>query len=411
MTYGAMMRIETKIAHALGKVSTTDWIRVPVIIFVITRLVVFVSGYISLHAFPLSRHRGIWRRLTDNLFLDGWVRWDSGYYLEIFEKGYSYRPGEQCSAAFFPLYPLVAKVFTPFTDRAEIALLLTSLIAFLAALILLYKLVKLEFNSPAIAERATFYFAIFPTAFFFNAAYSESLFAFLAIGTFYFARKRRWLLAGVFGMLGSATRVPGILLFGVLWLEWLRSHGWTPGKVFTANAWQSAFSGFKCDWTSLLFIHMAPLGLVAFMLYLNGEFNDPLTFVRAQSAWSREFVGPLQILSQALVEFFSQPFVDGIRINWILGVDLFSFFFVFITGIFIWRKLGASYGLFNILNVSIPVSTSIYSMSRMAVVCFPAFMCLAVVGEKKAWDRLIVFSSSTLLAILSARFVNWIWVA
>ncbi|MGI8777095.1 MAG: mannosyltransferase family protein [Acidimicrobiales bacterium] len=39
-------------------------------------------------------------------WFEAWVHWDSEWYLQIANHGYSYKPGRQSSVAFFPLYPL-----------------------------------------------------------------------------------------------------------------------------------------------------------------------------------------------------------------------------------------------------------------------------------------------------------------
>jgi Gpi18-like mannosyltransferase len=60
-------------------------------------------------------------------------------------------------------------------------------VAGLVMLMVLYQLVREDFGSE-IAERAVLYLAIFPTAFFFAAAYNESLFLCLALLSFYYMR-------------------------------------------------------------------------------------------------------------------------------------------------------------------------------------------------------------------------------
>src|SRR5450759_2545636 len=42
-------------------------------------------------------------------WLDGWVRYDSGWYHLIATSGYSYTPGKQSPVAFFPAYPLAMR--------------------------------------------------------------------------------------------------------------------------------------------------------------------------------------------------------------------------------------------------------------------------------------------------------------
>ena len=53
---------------------------------------------------------------------------------------------------------------------------------------------------------------IFPFAFFYGVAYSESTFLLFAVLAFYFFRTRRWLAGGVCGAVATATRVPGIMM-------------------------------------------------------------------------------------------------------------------------------------------------------------------------------------------------------
>src|SRR5665213_2675995 len=79
----------------------------------------------------------------------------------------------------------------------------------------LYKLIEHEYNRH-VAQRATFYVSIFPTA-----VYSESLFLFLTVASFYYVRERRWVLAGAFGFLAALTRSEGVLLAAPLFIEWV----------------------------------------------------------------------------------------------------------------------------------------------------------------------------------------------
>jgi len=86
-------------------------------------------------------------------------------------------------------------------------------------MVFLYKLVRLDL-SKSIAKRTIIYLLIFPTAFYFTMVYTESLFLMFILGSFYFARTRRFWLAGILGALGAMTRLPGIFLFPALGVEW-----------------------------------------------------------------------------------------------------------------------------------------------------------------------------------------------
>ena len=71
-------------------------------------------------------------------------------------------------------------------------------------------------------RRASLYLLFFPTAVFLVAPYSESLFLAGAIPAFYYARRKRWIMAGMFAAVAMGARAAGIfLLFGLL-VEFVR---------------------------------------------------------------------------------------------------------------------------------------------------------------------------------------------
>jgi hypothetical protein len=57
--------------------------------------------------------------------------------------------------------------------------------------------------------------------------------------------------------------------------------------------------------------------------------------------------------------------------------------------------------------VLMPLSTgTVMSMMRLELVCFPGFFALARLGENRSVDRLIVFGSGLLLALMKVGFSN-----
>ena len=124
------------------------------------------------------------------------------------------------SVAFFPVYPAVTKGFNTVTGvEPGLAAMIVSNLAFLGALVYLQKLCLREYGE-RVAGRAVFYMAIFPTAFFSFAPYSEPLFIMLTIASLYYMRSERWWMAGAFG--GFAGRWSrGLLRLGELAVELL----------------------------------------------------------------------------------------------------------------------------------------------------------------------------------------------
>ncbi len=86
-------------------------------------------------------------------------------------------------------------------------------------MITLIKLLQIDYEDKKVANILLFLLA-FPTAFFFIATYSESLFLFLTTLSLYYARKNRWFLSAITTMLLAVIRLPGILLVFVLIYEY-----------------------------------------------------------------------------------------------------------------------------------------------------------------------------------------------
>lgn len=404
--------LRDRVMHVIGAINQPKyhWITRPLLAFLITRFIVFLSAYLAEIAFPGMAGDGLYHVNPNNIFLDVWARWDSAFYLRIVTDGYFFQPGMQSSVAFFPMYPLLMSFLTPIVGSPLAAGVLVSNLCFFGALVFLYRLTEFEFKDAGAAGRAVFYIAAFPTSFFFTAVYTESAFLMLVIATMYFARRQLWAWAALFGMLTSAARIVGVVMFGVVGLEWLRSHGWTLATIYKPSAWRNLLTGLRRDWANLLILFMIPLGIVSYMIFLKVQFNDPVAFSTTQSAWGREMLGPLAIVWRDLTGFLRGNFLTG-EIWYHVMIDLAAFFGVLLIGIALWRRLGASYGLYCMISILIPASSGTGSLSRYALVIFPMFMMLGLWGRYHWLDRLLLISFSVLLGVLTSVFVNWIFVA
>ncbi|MCJ7621462.1 MAG: hypothetical protein MUP64_14720, partial [Anaerolineae bacterium] len=104
------------------------------------------------------------------LLLGAWQRFDTLWYLRIAAQGYAPHDG---STVYFPLYPMLIRLLgTLFAGNYLLAALVISNLAFVGVLFCLYRLTERQFGGMG-ARRSTLYLAIFPTAFFFLAAYTE----------------------------------------------------------------------------------------------------------------------------------------------------------------------------------------------------------------------------------------------
>jgi len=138
--------------------------------------------------------------------LGPWQRWDALWYTKIAHFGYDPDDG---STNLFPLYPLMMRGVGQFLgDRFLLAGIIVSNLAFIGGLIYFYRLGEYEIGEAA-ARRAVTYLAFFPTAFFLLAPYTESLLLLCIIAAFYYARRRSWRQAGLFGLGGWSHKDAG----------------------------------------------------------------------------------------------------------------------------------------------------------------------------------------------------------
>ena len=200
-------------------------IRIPFFIFLISRIVIILAGAYSLPVFLGFKYEAY-----QNIFISMFSKWDAGAYMDIATKGYSYNPLAQSNVVWFPLYPYLGKILNIFIQNINISLLLLSNTCFLLALITLFNITKNRFGEDT-ALRTCLYISIFPTAFFYSCAYTESLFLLTLVAAFYFAEKNNWLLVGVIGLLSSMTRMVGIGLFFAMGLYYLELNQWDIRKT------------------------------------------------------------------------------------------------------------------------------------------------------------------------------------
>jgi hypothetical protein len=347
------------------------------------------------------------------------ARWDSVWYLAIGDGGY----GDGSRAAFFPLYPLLLKVTGAGLGSALVGGVLVSTASLGAALVFLHRLVGLD-HDRAVARNAVLVTALFPMAFFFSAVYSESLFLLLSVGAVYAARLDRWAWAGALGALAATTRSAGVLVVVPLAIIYLGAGG-AGGGVRSRWRW-------RLD-RDALWLALVPLGLVAYCVFLALDGQDALAPFHAQEQWFRAFAGPFvgawdgivaavqgsrQLLSGAREPVYftaagGDPFVVA-RHNIELAVWL-VLAVPAVVGVL--RRLPVAYGAYVVAALALPLSYPVgpqplMSFPRFIAVLFPLAIWLAVWMTGRVWrERLVLAAFATGLAVYTALFATWHWVA
>ncbi|KAF0095079.1 MAG: hypothetical protein E1N59_1507 [Puniceicoccaceae bacterium 5H] len=162
----------------------------------------------------------------DGTFWHSMAHWDSLWYFSIVEDGYSLPEEGMANVAFFPTYPLFVDLLRrTLSLNVYLAAYIASWLATVAALWTLHRWAWMESNKLQAADRTLLYFISYPTAFFLLAPYTEGMFIALSVGSVISARRKIWLVAGILATAAAATRVTGIILWGVIGLMWLEQHG------------------------------------------------------------------------------------------------------------------------------------------------------------------------------------------
>jgi len=309
-------------------------------------------------------------------------RWDSFWYLDIAQNGYIFKgSGQLSNIVFFPLYPILMRIVSFFLDGNFIlAGWILSMIFLFLALLYFSKIVK-EFHKEINPQLPLLFLLIFPTAFFLNTIYAESLFLFLSLASFYYALKKNFVLAGIFGLFSALARITGILLFIPLMWEYFQDL--KPRHFLNKNFFS---------------IFLVPFGTFIFFIFHYFKFGDLFLFLKIESAWGRTFS-----FNASHFSLFSHPAIVN------LFIDILFVIFAIVTTYFVFKKLRVSYGLYMLATLFVALSTGTFmSIGRYILVLFPIYILMA--SLKNQYQQLVfAFPSVLLLAMNIILFVNNYW--
>ena len=347
--------------------------------------------------------------------LNPWANWDGVWYIKIAKSGYADADG---STAFFPLYPLLLRyVGVLFGGNLVATGIAISLACYGGAVWLLDKLVRAEFGASA-AARAIVYLSIGPLAFFFQAVYTESLFLFLSLACFWYAREGRWRLAGLTGLLATLTRSTGVLLLVPMLVFYYEQRGWS----------------LKRTDNQVINLLMIPEGLLVWMTYLSLAFAKPLLFAGAQAQWQRDMAAPNYSVARGALaaaqgarQVLSGQFLD---LYWevprpssaysIATANLINLAFLIIAGLLLYygaRRLPAAYTLYALAALAYPLFfpskyVPLMSYPRFTLTVFPLYIALALFTlDKPRVHKVVVVVGLVALTVLTAKFAVFSWVA
>jgi hypothetical protein len=389
------------------------------LVYATSRLFYLVAGALLARVVPVGDFQRITRDApfgTMNL----WSHWDGEHYVALAASGYL-QPPDNISPAFFPLYPLLIRSFAelfggPISQPSlSVWGVLISLLALPFALYFVYRIAEEGWGTRA-AQGTVLALAFFPTSFFLNAVYTESLFLALSAGALWAARVRKdLLLACALAAFATATRNVGVFLIVPLAYEWLRGEA---GREYGLGR------GAAC-------LTLASSGLLWYAAYLWQRFGNPLLFYTEQQRWGREATNPLTALRGTLVkagEGVGRLFDGGLWEDPSLGR--------------LADHVGAANNAYNLLFLGLalalllvglrvlPLSLSAYAfllilppaffgtpqgplmgLPRYVLVAFPLFIVFGVLlKNRRLLGGWLILSGGASL-VLCALFVSWRYVA
>ena len=388
-------------------------------VYAASRLLYLVCGPILARVVPTSAFQRVTLDVPSGS-MNIWSHWDGEHYVTLALGGYL-TPPHDVSPAFFPMYPLLVRSFAELfggpvsLETLSVWAPLLSLLFLPFALYFLFQ-IALEGWGERVARGTVLCLALFPTTFFLNAAYTESLFLALSAGSLWAMRVRKdLLLACVLAGFASATRNVGVFLLVPLFLEWIKGGGLEAGR----ERWRGAY------------LALVPVGLFAYMGYLWLRFGDPFLFYSAQRDWGRQATGPLATVGRAWASavegvgrlldsgLWADP-TPGNLANHLAGaVNFFNLaFFVFAVVVLIAgsRDLPPSLTLYGLLLIA-PATlfgtpqSPLMGTPRYVLVAFPIFIVLGLLLRNKLLFGGWLVLSALASLLLCALFVSWRFIA
>lgn len=395
-------------------------------------------------------------------FLEGWFRFDGGWYKLIVDSGYQFTDVHtQSSVAFFPAYPMAMSVVRYVTGDVILAGIVTTFVCGLGVAVLFYRWCTARL-SPESARLAIVLFLVYPYCWYlFGAVYADALFLLCAIGAFVLVEHDHPVWAGLVAAVATAARpVGGAVVVGLLAVllehrgavvipvvDKVRAHGWrrrrwptsestlTPTPTSDDDGAPRAAEGRSILGVRFALRRLRPAdagvllslgGLGAWSFYLWRTFGSPFLFAEIENApgWDQG-QGPrtwfkitwLQHLHH-LPEYVGDHVAHWNDLTETLGMTLQGLLciaFILCIPLLI-RRIGWGYTVYVLALLFFPVvgTKDWQGTGRYLLAAFPVFAAVAdwmSGGARIVLRRATIAVSAVLLLIGTSMFARGYYVA
>ena len=268
------------------------------------------------------------------------ANWDGVNYLNVAQNSYS----NASQAIFLPLYPILVRFLFDLVHSYLDSALIISWFAFGLAIFFYIKIVKEVFKEKDNFKTLNylFYFVFFPTAVFFVATYTESLFALLALIGIYTALKKKYFISSLATLLLGITNVDAVLVILFVLIILIEN------KASLMKIISYALVAFS--------------GLAAYLVYLAVRFHTMLAFLPSQQG---------------------QGWLNHNYSELIAGLNPFSLGFIvlLILSAYYWWDKRKSFSIYSLSFLLIPILGNQFGgFNRYVLMAFPMQLML--------WDYL-----------------------
>jgi len=309
------------------------------------------------------------RNLQGDRWVDAFGWWDGWWYVGIARRGYwFFRPDRQSPVAFFPAYPMAMRYLGQVVGGPLVAGFVITVSCGLGVAVLFHRWC-VEKLGTAKARLAVALLLLYPFAFYLmGAVYGDALFIVAALAAFLALERDRPVLAGLAAAVATASRPVGAALILGLWILYLERKGVLRRKGPRERP-RAADAGLL----------LAPLGLVAFCLYLWSRFGEPFAFfdVAGAPGWDQPPGAHTWFKVHWIKAMWNGPWTGGH-----FGHLFINGLATLVTAAFIplvFRRLGWGYGVYVAVAVlATAVATKDFvGMGRYSLAAFPCFAVAA----------------------------------
>lgn len=347
----------------------------------------------------------LWRvaHLLTSVYLGGEAintayNYDGIRYLDILHFGYTNPRVEMPNVAFFPGISWLAWPVYQVTKSNAWSAHLTVSLTGIAAFVAVWGVSK-AWKSEAVARKAVWLLALFPSSLFLWAFYSEGLFIALGAGAVWADRRnKRWLAALLFMAL-STTRTVAIIIPAVIILARII-------RQRRVDRWCFVYAG------------AAVLGAVPVLYMMRYYTGNPFAFIPVQADWGRSLSWPWVTIGNGIENLYPKP--DTIMVPALVArnFDLWCLPIIFLGVGYLafWRRdpFPMEAWMLGVALIALPLcSTSLASFNRFAFadwVIYPAyasFLCrLPTWWRRACWTAIVVSLAFTTYAMVGRYSVD-----